>query len=325
MKNLFNKLLMLAVVASLGLTYSCSDDEEDPVAAPSIALSAEVGGAAISSGAEVEAGNVIEVSAVVTAPGGFNVFRGTGTGTSGTEITVEASRNDLGLDAGATEASISLPDLETEGLDGETFDWAFEAVDDANQIGTATFSYDIVAPPSPDAVANVGVILNGQLNASGGSFLDVIENAVYGYADTRDAQSANVDMVFFYGTTNMYTIASLDDTDAGVAFGSAVGADALSASTIATRNPTKFKVLSSTAADFDGVATEADLLTLFGGDVAAADTKVNGLSAGDVFGFELASARGSVIGLVSVTATGGTSGADRTITFNVKYNASTFN
>ncbi len=307
--------MMLAIVGSFAFLYSCGDDDEDPSAAPTVSVSAAItGGSALSDGGDVEAGSSVDFTVSVTAEGGFNVLR------LANGVTAEFPRTDtdnvtLGTDG--TTATVTFQVTTESGDAGNSVTIDFTAVDDEDQTGTGSFSFNIVAPASPDVVTHTETLLGGQLNPNESSFYNAVDDASYGYADMRDNNSANTDFAFFYGTTNMYTIAALDDSDAGIAFEAAIGADALSATVIATRNQTRFKPTDLTSTEFEAIATEADLLNAYG-EVAAGDTKVNGLEAGDVFAFVLDDDRAGKVGLVEVVATGGTSGADRTITIQVK-------
>ena len=318
MKKLFKNLMMLTAVGAIAFLYSCSEDEEPvPVDAPTVTASSDA--------TTYDVGGTATVSLNYTAAGGLGGIQYTvavGSNAAGSPVNLDISN-----DAGSTEGQGTFSVAITEEMGGNAVTIEITVADQSTpteQTATATVTFN-VNEPSPNTGGTVDVILGGQLNATTGSFYDVIGDAVYGYVDTRDAQSANVDFCFFYGNTNMYTIAALDDDDAGIAFGAAVGEGALSGEIIATRNPTRFKALEATATDFDNVVTEADLDALYGSDIAADATKVNGLSEGDVFGFQLSSDRSSVVGLIKVTAVGGTQGSDRSITFDVKFNASAIN
>lgn len=308
MKKITKSLLIL-LSASVFL-FSCGEDDEPTASAPSITVTAEVDGVAINSGDEVEVGSVIDFTVDISAPGGVNTLW---VGDNA------VSRVQLGADAGATTASYSFPiTITDEGLQGVEI----YAVDDIDQSST-TVTYNVTGVIiSPAVVTHTATLLGGQLNATENSFYNAIDDAVYSYASFRDNNSASTDFLFFYGETNMYTIAAIDDTDASTAFNAAIApgddTDPLGPSIIATRNQSRFKALTTTTVeDFDAIATEADLLNVYG-EVAASETKVNGLEVDDVFAFVLDEERDSKVGIAKVTATGGTTGADRTITIQVK-------
>lgn len=103
MKNLFNKLFLFALVGSFVFLYSCGEDEPEPTTdAPSIDFS--VTGGTLNATMDtvfVDFGGTIDWTFNITAPGGFNTFRLSGA------VTGEFTRTDLGLEAGATSATVS--------------------------------------------------------------------------------------------------------------------------------------------------------------------------------------------------------------------------
>lgn len=316
MKKLFKNFLMLTAVGAIAFLYSCSEEDEPTAAAPSLTVSVVDSDAnEIASGSEIVAPATITVTLNGTAPGGFDSFILSANGTEQARVT----RTDLQLDAGTTSATfttnVSVADEEI----GTTIDWTFTIVDGVGtgQTGEVTFSYSVVAPPSPDA--NTGMnILFGQLNDGGGSFYDLRTDAVYGYSATRDEQTANVDFAFFYGSESGYAIAALRDESLQTAFESAgVPIDGIFNAN--DFNFTSFKAIEASADDFDAVDTEADIANLIG-EVAPDASVANNLAVGSVFAFLLdEEKREGLSGLMKITETGGDSGASRTISFEVKY------
>ncbi len=313
MKKIFRQLLMLSLVGGMVFLYSCGEDEE-PSPLPTVSPSASVDGTDITSSGEAVAGSLIDVTVTIVAEGGFNTLN-----VSDGSNSLTFTRDSEGLEAGTVNHTIEF-EIETDDDDaGTEITYTFEVVDDENQIGTATWTLTLLDPPSPDVTSYSATILYGQSNADGGSFYDVVTNSVLGATDAfATANQASLDMVFWYGSTSMYAIGSVADATATTAF-DAVG---INLANLATRNATLFKVLETTAEEFEAIATDDDLLNAFG-EVAADASNVTGLSAGDVFGVTLADSRGSKTALVHVEATGGDSGASRTITINVKLETGT--
>lgn len=317
MKKLFKNFLMLTAVGAMAFLYSCSEEDEPTAAEPSISVSAATAdGTAIADGGDVISGQNIAVTLTGTAEGGFDSFILVANGTEVGRVT----RNDLQLDAGSTSATYTASVVVAEEEEGTTNNWTFTIVDDLNQTTDVTFSYNVVAPPSPDA--NTGMnTLYGQLNADGGSFYDLMNDEVYGYAATRDEQTANVDFAFFYGTNNGYTLAALRDDQLDEAFSAeSVGLPIDGIFDANEFNFTLFKALPDvTAEQFDAVTTEADIANLYG-EVAADASLANNLEVGTVFGILLdEEKRSGLTGLVKITETGGDTGANRTISFEIKY------
>jgi len=319
MKKLFRNLLFLSAIGSVAFLYSCGGDDEVVLPdAPSIEVEVEgveVTGNAISA---VE-GETATFTVTVTAPGVFNTLNVTPSvdGTVGTVQSFDKNGTAVTLsDEGKTAVIGITYTFDAEDV-GKDIEWTFQGVDDSDQDAEVTFTATVEAAPI-DVVTHTETLIGGQSNATLGSFYNAIEDEVYSYAVTRDTEHANVDFLFFYGTTNLYTIAALDDTDANTAFSAALGVTNVLTTAIATRNSTKFKVTTLTAAQFDAIENVEELLDAIDTDVAASESKVNSLEAGDVFAFSLVAARGSLNGLVKVVSTAGASGTDRAITITVK-------
>jgi hypothetical protein len=321
MKKLFRNLLFFSAIGSVAILASCGGDEEEPLpTAPSMEVEVEgveVTGSAISA---VE-GETVTFTVTVTAPGVFNTLNVTPSvdGVAGTSTPYPRTGSNVTLSEEGTVAVIGLTyTFDADDVDKE-LSWTFEGVDDSDQTTEKTFTATVEAAPV-EVVTHTETLIGGQSNATLGSFYNSIDNEVYTYAATRDTESANVDLLFFYGTTSGYAIAAIDDAAASTAFNAAIAGDAdpLGAAIIATRNSTKFKVTAVTATEFDAITNVEELGTAIGGDVAADASIVTDLEAGDVFAFTLAEARGSLEGLVKVVETSGTSGTNRAIKITVK-------
>jgi len=318
MKNVFKNLMIYGAVASMAFLYSCGGDEETPApAVPTIAVATTVNGTAATSPLNVVPGDEVVFNVSINAEGGFNVYRVYASKDGGTATKLaEYTRLDLSVDAGVAVVTDSrATEIEAEDV-GSTITYEFEVVDDKDQ--TSTTEIEVVVNDN-SITTHTETLLGGQSNASANSFYNSIDNSTYSYSSFRDDNSANTDFCFFYGNTNEYTIAAIDDADANTAFSAAIDGtdDALGSSIIETRNQTRFVTTSISPEDFDAIDGEYALLDAFG-DVTPAATKQNKLITNTVFAFELAESRGSLKGLAKVVSTGGTSGADRSITILVK-------
>ncbi|WP_421873554.1 hypothetical protein [Marinoscillum sp.] len=320
MKNLLKSSFILLAVASMTFLASCGDDDtEEPLPdLPSLTLSGE-----LSSQTSFEVGDSVAVAVTFATPGelsGFNY-----------QVTVNKDSADESVqtkvfqgptDIGYTDTDVSggfnfiFSSALSEELGGKTVTIDFEVVDKQDQLGTASWTFEVTYNP---IVTHEQTLLGGQLNPDEESFYNAVDNMTYGYASFRDENSASTDFLFFYGNTNGYTISAVDDADANTAFSSAIDGtdDALGASIIETRNETRFVTTALSPEEFDAISNESALLDAYG-DVSASSTKVNQLATDAVFAFELAEGRSSKKGLVKVVSTGGTAGADRTITILVK-------
>ncbi|MEQ8364988.1 MAG: hypothetical protein RH948_19095 [Cyclobacteriaceae bacterium] len=312
MKNLLKNLLLLTSVFALTFLLSCSDDEEDVNLSnpPSVTVTAITGSGALANGGEVIAGDSIEFTIDITAAGGFNTLFFSGSLTQD-----PINRNDLNLDAGTTVANdIKIGWIQTTTAQvGATASIKFVASDDAGQTDTVDFAFSIV---SPGIVSHTSKMLFGQSNANGGSFYDAVDDAVYGVnAAFQEENQIKLDFVFWYGNTSQYAIGAVGDANAIIAFNNAT--TPVNLENLVTKNETKFKVLTTTVAEFDAINNETALMNEYG-EVAASDTRVSGLSAGNVFGFVLDTDRESKVGLAKVVETAGIGPTDRTITIEVK-------
>ncbi|MEQ8906367.1 hypothetical protein [Ekhidna sp.] len=301
------KLFTIACLLATVIITSCGKDDEPTAALPSVSVSATVDGEALANGGDVSVGSSVVLNITVNAPGGVN----------GLDVNGDSyNRSELGAEAGDTSGSLTLNiSAPTEGDIGATASFEIEAVDDLGQTSTVvTFTYTIIAAPSPDVNHFEQVLIGGFLNSTLGSFYDAVEDVVYN-SDDAQMNDEKIDLLFYYAETPMYTIAALDNPEADVTIGQQTGGDL---DNFDPQNPTRFKTF-LTAPDFDAIQTVADLESAYAGDAATSgESRVTQLAAGAVFGFELAESRGSKKGLIKVTETSGTSGSDRAITIEVK-------
>ena len=178
----------------------------------------------------------------------------------------------------------------------------FTLTDKAGEAATKTITITTEDAPVNANPINTysATLLGGQSNPNVGSFYDVNTNTVYQLSGANSNQ-ADIDLIFAYGNTNHYYIASPDDADI-----------AISHSNVAswtTRNSTILMTTSISAADFDAMTDDANFPTVSG------SSKVNMLQVGDVFAFQTVDGKK---GLVKVTEILGSSGADRAIKIDVK-------
>jgi hypothetical protein len=134
-------------------------------------------------------------------------------------------------------------------------------------------------------------ILGADNNATLGSSFASVDGSVYILADAK-TNSSKVDFVYFYGATNLATLAAPSDVDgAQVVFSSIT--------TWTTINATALESTSLTAAEFDLIDSESQITA-----PAGTATKVNNLAVGNVLAFKTAatSANPSKKGLIKVTA-----------------------
>ncbi len=286
--------------------YSCSEDEPDPVAIPTISASVtDADGAAIEAGSDIVVGTTFDVTLTITAEGGFNTLNATKGGQLQT-----VTRTDLGLEAG--EVSVTIP-LEVETFEeeiGTTVNWTFVAVDEEGQESAAlAFSYNVVEPPSPDARSYSAILLAAPLgDLTGASFFSSSDGEIYSPADvtgTAASISPSIDFGYYYGSADMASIASPAGFESTIFSAQVDGWN--------TKNATTILSTELDDAAFTEVVTWADIDAAVEGGTDE-EGIITGLAVGDVVAFETVAGKK---GLILVTAINGTFNAGDNIEIDV--------
>ncbi len=187
------------------------------------------------------------------------------------------------------------------------YDYKFSVTDKDGQSYSVTVKITKKAEAtSPDATEYSAVLMGAQSNANVGSFYDVENNIVYTLGDANTHQ-AEVDFVYYYGSTNTATIAAPNDPTVNGESG-----DFTWTQDWTTQNATAFYEL--TGVDFASIQTTADVDAALEGQTNPL-SKVPQLAVGDVVGFTTAAGTN---GVFKVTAIDGE--ASGTITIDVKIN-----
>ncbi len=172
-------------------------------------------------------------------------------------------------------------------------------VDDASNTQTATTTITVGA--ASDFNAYSAVLLGSYADATAGSFYGSSTNTVYTVNTANSNQSA-VDMVFFYGSTNQYTLAAPSDGSFGT---NSNQISSLGIQNWTTKNITNFKFTNLT--DFTSITKAADIANAYNNASGSSDTKANMLSQGDIFAFQTAANKYGLCKVVDETG-GNTSG-----------------
>jgi hypothetical protein len=311
MKKLFKNLMFLTLGSSFALLYSCGEDEEPLPAAPTLTVTAaNASGAAVANGGSIAATDTITFSFTASTPGGFNTLRLTGSASA------EFSRTSEGIEAGETAPnlpSISFPTVATDA--GASLSINFLLVDDANQVDTVTFAFDITDAPSPEARAYSATILEvitGDLmNAAFFSSSTGMTYSPNDVTSTSDPVSATIDFGYYYGTNDGAALGSPEWFSTSEFFSGQV-AD------WGTLNSINFVSTTLTPSQFVEIGTWADIDEVY--DAGTDENQViSNLAVDQVFGFETDADKegGSKRGLFIVTAITGTDGSDGSITIDV--------
>ena len=212
MKQILNRLFLFGILGSFVLLYSCGEDdpEEPTINPPSISFTV-TGGTANADLTEVSGmvGTPVVWNFTIGAPGGFNTFR-----IEGLAQTAEFTRNDLSLDAGATTANV---EVSTDFTSAGTVTLTLTAVDDANQVTTATVLVTITGTPAKSLTAQLLFVpnANGDIQDSKTFFSSTVtidDKNTFSVDDVQtDAVAVNsidIDFGFFQGASTAINIAS---------------------------------------------------------------------------------------------------------------------
>lgn len=181
-----------------------------------------------------------------------------------------------------------------------TYEFTFKVTDKDGLTATVTMTITVSeAGPVDDLISYTDNKILGSYSADPGSSFASVSGTIYQLADAK-ANSDKVDFLFYYGASNLATIAAPNEAGAATIFNNATNG----IQTWSVKNATKFKKVT---VDFAATTNSSSIP-----DVAADGTdKVASLAVNDVIAFKTAatSANASKKGLikvVSITGTGGT-------------------
>ncbi|WP_143017198.1 hypothetical protein [Catalinimonas alkaloidigena] len=251
---------------------SCGDTTEDPTpgggAAPEITVT--VDGEEDPDSVAAFVGDSIEVEVNITSAVGFNYL-------SVKKGSTELFRKNKVSGTTVTSYDTTFYYVPTE-ADTNGIVMNFEVADDNTPTAqTVTSSFVVTVTGMRTQTA---VLLGGNQNTTYGSFYDVDGGGkVYKIADAK-ANSAMIDIVYFYGPTNLATLAAPDDESVDVVYVNSPSRP----STWDTQNSTKFVKTDLAMADFDAATAGTINATI----TESGDSKANELAEGDVVAFETA-------------------------------------
>jgi len=172
-------------------------------------------------------------------------------------------------------------------------------VDDASNTQTATTTITVGTSVANDFSSYSAVLLGSYNDPSVGSFYGSSNNTVYTVNSASSNQSL-IDMVFYFGATNQYTLAAPSDGS----FGANSNQINLGIQNWGTRNATSFKTTS--LSDFSSITKAADIAAAYSAG-SNADTKATQLAAGSIIAFQTAHAKYGLCKIVD-ESNGNTSG-----------------
>jgi hypothetical protein len=171
-------------------------------------------------------------------------------------------------------------------------------VDDASNTNSVTATVTVGATGID--YNSYSAVLLGSFGDPVGSFYGSSNNVVY----TKGPAASNatlVDMIFFYGSSNKYSLAAPSDA----VFTSSI--TSLGVSGWSHRNVTNFKM--TTLADFSAVTKGADIATAYTNATGAEVTLSNNLAAGNILAFKTEAGKYGLCKVVDVTGGDASTGA----------------
>lgn len=297
MKKLSFLFVLIGIVA-VGFLNSCTEEEKDP---PTIIIS-EVAGATYVPGTYVD--YVLNISSNEELVSLYIEESTLSNPASEILSTVPADALDADLEFANNLTSVQVTyryHIPATIAAGSTINIGFEVEDNAT-IGNEEVTITVVSAANPINTFTA-VLMGAQSNTTNGSYLDAHAGQVYMQAQAVNNQ-ALIDMVYYYGASNLATFAAPSDVTVGGGAGNLTLCEGWT-----TKNATKFGTSAVTVAQFDAMTNDAAISQVTG----LADSKIVQVDVDDVFAFETSDGKK---GLIKVTAL--TANATGSITITVK-------
>ena len=295
----FRYLLFIALASGLAMLNSCSDDE-NPTPVDETPTINFVGGAGyISSDATLKVNEAFKV--------GINAFSNATSGANLVKFTITRIFNNIPAtqDTTINTEQLNIEVHATANSQVGQEKWYFKVTDKNNQTKEISFTITTEAVITYGTINEFSMkILGAQDNATGSSFAS-IDGTVYSITDAK-ANAAKIDWLYFYGATNLATLASPNDADAASVFNNATWG----LQTWSVRNNTLFKKVTDPV-DWNGIVN--DSLILINTASGVTNTKSNNLVVNNYLSFITASGKKGMIKVESIDGT-----QTGTITISVK-------
>lgn len=294
--NIFLKRHFFTIITllSLGALSSCEETGEEVIVepGPSITLSR--------SSATVTAGEAATVDYSVIAESRLEIIRIYRENSLFAEVT-DFVNND------SHTATFSYTTNGDEA--GTTIEFRFEAEDRQDRVSSETFIVTVEEDiPEIPVATYEATLLGAHNNPNTGSFYDADGNQVYLLAGARE-NAAAIDFVYYYGATNLATLASPNDPT--------IEEVLPQIEQFTVRNNTAVRRTDLSSSDFDAIGdTDGIQITnaFDAGSLPTEETRVNELTEGEVFAFQTSDERQ---GLVRVSDIEGTDAGSITIDVKV--------
>jgi len=248
-----------------------------------------------------------DVTLQVNAPFvvGIMAFSNTNSGAKLTKLTITRVFNNVPSTQDTTFSTASLNliinCIANSQVGPEKF--FFKITDKEGQTKEIGFTVTTTAGASPINTFSMK-ILGAQGSSTGSSFASIDGN-VYSLANAK-TNAVKIDWLYFYGATNLATLASPADVDAATVFTDPTNGLA----TWAIKNDTKFKKVTD-AITWDDITTDEIIVAQTASGVT--NTKIKTLAVNDILSFITASGKKGMIKVESITT-----GSTGSITISVK-------
>jgi hypothetical protein len=268
------------------LTTSCTKDSEDPIAQPPT-ITLQVGADYVYQNTTVTVNTPLKVG-----------IRALENATSGANLVSFTFTRTFGINTNTYDTSFNSSSYQT--------DWLINA---NSQAGNETFIFSV--KDKDGLTANVTIIitttpLSGEINtwsmkllgaqaSTTGSSFASIDGTVYNLTNAK-ANANKVDWLYYYGATDLATIAAPNDPNAKSVYNNATNG----LQTWAKLNATKFKLITD-AVDFNAITDDAVIVAQTASGVT--ETRITALQADKLIAFITDSGKKGILKVESITGT----------------------
>ena len=290
----YKKLLFVLLAGSLTFAYSCKKSESNP-SNPDLSLDLSTSSA--------KPGDVITITVRSTSSIKSYHLTVNNQGSAGApRYLVPMSGTD------STIKNTSFTDTRSYTVPaGTTTNLVFTAtVTDNNSLTSNASKTLTVSQPASWSKECSGVVLGDQNNATLGSSYSTSDCSVLTVSNAK-SNSAKVDMIYYYGSTNNATLGAPDNSD--------VMSFSVFGLPWATNNSTRFKVL--TSSDWTN-ASAGTIQSTYTSSSSAEMSEATKLAVGSVLGYKTAGGKYGILKVNGITVDSGS--GNGTITFDSKTN-----
>ncbi len=288
-------LFVLLMVSGLFFMTSCTDDEEGDVK-PTISFKGGAGYVSQDVTLDTDAEFTIGITAASNSSSGakLSLLELTRVYNNATWFTW-----DTAIDVSYYSIDITMTTLNTEGTERI----AFKITDKDGQ--TSEISVNITTESSAGPITSFDQKILGSYQSSTGSSFASADGSIYSLAEAK-ANQTKVDWMYFYGASDLSTIASPNDSHAALVFNNAANG----LQTWTTKNNTLFRKV-STVIEWNTVTD--DTIIMQEAATEPDQTRIATLAVGDVLLFKTVTSKYGLIKVNNIAV-----GADGTIDISVK-------